>query len=219
MEGSVSMDSRSKPSTRLASRRSFLLTGLAVGAGAAGTGLLTGALPALAKTNTGVTAGDAAILRFLSALEILETDLWQQYNELGGIQDSEVPGGSGSPAYIKALSVLDADMSQYIHDNTEDEFTHFTFINAYLVSKGQKAINLDKFRTLTGSQATGVDPTKIGKRLTNLMQLKVDTSWWTRYRSRDFNPDLGDPQSDFPQAVPTLFAGQFPAIRRSDAAL
>ncbi len=37
-----------------------------------------------------LTKGDAAILRFLAAAEILETDLWQQYNELGGIQDSEV---------------------------------------------------------------------------------------------------------------------------------
>src|SRR6266702_7172527 len=78
----------------------------------------------------------AAILRFLAAAEILETDAWQQYNELGGIQDSEVPGGSGSAAYTAALQVLDEDMPQYIHDNTEDEFTHFTFINAYLVSKG-----------------------------------------------------------------------------------
>ena len=26
-------------------------------------------------------------------------------------------------------------MDQYIHDNTEDEFTHFTFINAYLASR------------------------------------------------------------------------------------
>src|SRR2546421_8624005 len=108
-----------------------------------------------AWANGSLSSGDAAILRFLSAAEILETDLWQQYNELGGIQDSEVPGGSGSPAYIKALSVLDADMSQYIHDNTEDEFTHFTFINAYLVSKGAQPVNLDQFRTLPSSKATG----------------------------------------------------------------
>ena len=81
------------------------------------------------------TKGDIDILRFLAALEILETDLWQQYNELGGIQDSEVPGGSGNPHYTKALQKLDGDMDQYIHDNTEDEFTHFNFINAYLASK------------------------------------------------------------------------------------
>src|SRR6266404_1802287 len=155
------------------SRRSFLQKGL-VGAGAVAVGLSTN------KAMASITRGDAAILRFLAAAEILETDLWQQYNELGGIQDSEVPGGSGSMAYSAALSVLDSDMAQYIHDNTEDEFTHFDFINAYLVAHGMRPANLDKFRTLASSQATGAQ--QIG-RLTNLMQLSVDTSWWTRYRS------------------------------------
>jgi hypothetical protein len=204
----------SKAST---SRRSFLRKGLAVGgAGAIGAGLLTNglALPAFAEAKSGgLTKGDAAILRFLSALEILETDLWQQYNELGGIQDSEVPGGSGSAGYIAALQVLDGDMPQYIHDNTEDEFTHFTFINAYLVSKGADPVNLDTFRTLPSSKATGAQ--QIG-RLTNLMQLTVDTSYWTRYRSRTKNPDFGD---TFAQAIPGLSKGQFPAIPRNDADL
>jgi hypothetical protein len=190
-----------------------LLKGLAVGAGVAGSGLVGRALPAFATTTSGLTPGDAAILRFLSALEILETDLWQQYNELGGIQDAEVPGGSGSPAYIKKLQVLDGDMPQYIHDNTEDEFTHFHFINAYLRSKGERAINLDRFRTLPSSRATGAQ--NIG-RLTNLMELSVDTSWFIRYRSRTKNPDLGD---SFPQAIPGLKAGRFPAIPRTDADL
>ncbi len=194
-------------------RRSFLRRGLAVaGAGAIGAGLLTNGLPAFAREGSALlTQGDVAILRFLSALEILETDLWQQYNELGGIQDSEVPGGSGSAAYITALKVLDGDMPQYIHDNTEDEMSHFTFINAYLVSQGADPVNLEKFRTLQGSQATGAQKDK--RRLTNLMQLTVDTSYWTRYRSRTRNPDFGD---TFPQAIPGLFAGQFPAIPRDD---
>jgi hypothetical protein len=161
-----------------------------------------------------LTEGDAAILRFLSAAEILETDFWQQYNELGGIQDSEVPGGTGNKAYTAALAKLDADMAQYIHDNTEDEFTHFTFINAYLEARGGEAVSLERFRTLASSKATGAQ--KKLKRLTNLMQLKVDTSWWTRYRSRTGNPDFGD---TFPQAVPGLFEGHFPAIPRSDADL
>ena len=191
-------------------RRSFLRTGLVV-PGAIGTGLVSGASASYA--DDGITHGDIDILRFLAALEILETDLWQQYNELGGIQDKEVSGGSGSPAYIDALSKLDGDMPQYIHDNTEDEFTHFTFINAYLISKGAKPANLDRFRTLQGSTATGAQ--KI-KRLTNLMQLTVDTSWWTRYRSRSKNPDLGD---TFAQAIPGLSKGKFPAIPRSDADL
>jgi hypothetical protein len=200
------------------SRRSFLLKGLALGgAGALGAGLLARGVsfPALAEAgSSSLTQGDIDILRFLSAAEILETDLWQQYNELGGIQDSEVPGGSGSPAYIKALEVLDGDMPQYIHDNTEDEFTHFTFINAYLISKGAQPVNLDQFRTLKGSQATGAQKNKL--RLTNLMQLTVDTTWWTRYRSRTKNPDFGD---TFPPAVPGLLKGKFPAIPRSDADL
>ncbi len=200
---------------RASSRRSFLLGGVAVGVGALGAGrMLADAMPASAAAQTGnLTAGDAAILRFLSAAEILETDLWQQYNELAGIQDAEVPGGSGNPRYTEALKVLDGDMDQYIHDNTEDEFTHFTFINAYLASRGAAPVNLDRFRTLPGSKATGAQNIP---RLTNLMQLTVDTSWWTRYRSRTKNPDFGD---TFPQAVPGLSKGKFPAIPRSNADL
>src|SRR3954453_24267962 len=125
--------------TPLTSRRGFLRTGLALGAGALGAGLLAnnGSPSALAaESGSALTKGDAAILRFLAALEILEADLWQQYNELGGVQDREVPGGSGNRAYTKALQTMDDDMPQYIHDNTNDEFSHFTFINAYLDSKG-----------------------------------------------------------------------------------
>src|ERR1700752_3992106 len=110
------------------SRRSFLATGVAAGVGAS-LGPLGRSAVAFADRGFGLTRGDEAILRFLAAAEILEADLWQQYNELGGIQDTQVPGGSGSPPYVKALEVLDEDMSQYIHDNTQDEFSHFTFIN------------------------------------------------------------------------------------------
>jgi hypothetical protein len=193
------------------SRRSFLGAGAALGAGLIGAGVLPGGPSALvAEASGAITPGDVAILRFLAAAEIIETDLWQQYNELGGIQDAEVPGGSGSPLYTAALQVLDGDMPQYIHDNTEDEFSHFTFINAYLVANGAQPVNLDRFRTLPSSKATGAR--QIG-RLTNLMQLTVDTSWWTRYRIANKNPDFGD---TFPQAVPGLSAGRFPAIPRSD---
>jgi hypothetical protein len=107
-------------------RRRILQTGLAVGAGTIGAGLLSNGL-ALAQSNASLSNGDTAILQFLAAIEILESDLWQQYNELGGIQDNEEPAGSGSPTYTKALQKLDADMPQYIHDNTDDEFSHFTF--------------------------------------------------------------------------------------------
>ena len=166
----------------------------------------------------GLTKGDAALLRFAAAAEILETDFWVQYNELAGIPDSEVPGGTPITAYQNAIIQLDMDMPQYIHDNTEDEFTHFTFLNAYLVSKGAAPANLDPFRTLMGSTATGVNTALIGKRLTNLTQLTLDTSWWTRYRDPDHNPDL-DPNFVFPQAVPTLFVGEHTAIPRTDSDL
>ena len=195
------------------SRRSFLGKSLAVGAGTIGAGLLPGIRTATASG--GLTSGDAALLRFAAAAEILETDFWVQYNELGGIPDSEVPGGTGNPIYTQALKVLDGDMDQYIHDNTEDEHTHFRFLNAYLVSKGAAPVNLEPFRTLPGSTATGSS----GKlRLTNLMQLTLDTSWWTRYRARLHNPDL-EPNFVFPQAVPDLHHGQFTAIPRTDADL
>ncbi|HVC80142.1 MAG TPA: ferritin-like domain-containing protein [Chloroflexota bacterium] len=206
------MDQKPLPEAALGSRRSFLRKGLVVGAGAVGTGLLGNGLSLgrVSAQGMGVTKGDIAILRFLAAAEILETDLWQQYNELAGIQDSEVPGGSGSKPYTAAVQKLDSDMAQYIHDNTEDEMSHFTFINAYLTAKGAEPVNLDTYRTLPSSKATGAQD--IG-RLTNLMQLSVDTSWWTRYRSRSKNPDLG---GTFAQAIPALSAGKFPAIPRND---
>jgi len=169
-----------------------------------------------AEASGGLTPGDAALLRFPAALELLEADFWIQYNELGGIQDSEVPGGTGNPDYTEALAALDEDMDQYIHDNTDDEITHHTFLNAYLVSKGAAPANLDPFRTLMGSTATGVNTNLIGHRLTNLTQLTVDTSWWTRYRDDRHNPDF-NPNHVFPQAVPTLGVNQHTAIPRTDA--
>jgi len=196
------------------SRRSFLGTSLALGAGTVGAGFFINTRTARASDD--LTPGDAALLRFPAALEILEADFWIQYNELGGIQDSEVPGGSGNPAYHDALSVLDEDMDQYIHDNTDDEITHHTFLNAYLVSKGAAPANLNPFRTLMGSTATGVNPALIGHRLTNLTQLTIDTSWWTRYRDDSHNPDL-DPNHVFPKAVPTLGVNKHTAIPRTDA--
>jgi hypothetical protein len=189
------------------------------GAATLGAGLLTGRVSAFAQEDEKsgrLTRGDAAMLRFAAAAEILETDFWVQYNELGGVPNtSEVPGGSGNPTYTAKLQVLDGDFPQYIHDNTDDEFTHQNFLNAYLVSKGADPVNLEHFRTLEGSMATGSS----GKlRLTNLMKLTLDTSWWTRYRSSTHNPDL-DPNFKFPQAVPDLHKGQFTAIPRTDTDL
>jgi len=203
----------SEQSPDATSRRSFLLKGAAVGAASLGAGgLLLEPAEALAKARPkgGLTKGDVAILRFLAAAELIETDLWQQYNELAGIQDSEVPGGTGNPDYAEAVAVLDEDMDQYIHDNTDDEISHAAFINAYLKAHGAEPVNLSKFRDLPSSKATGAQ--QIG-RLTNLMELTVDTSFWTRYRSDSQNPDFGN---KLPQAVPGLAAGRFPAIPRSD---
>ena len=195
---------------RVIQRRSFLK-----GLGIAGTAITAGPLLAVsaeaqAEKSGSLTEGDAAILRFLAAAELIETDLWQQYNELGGIPDTEVTGGKPSRRYALAIAQLDEDMWQYIHDNTEDEMTHEVFINAYLMSKGATPVSLEQFRTLPSSKATGAQQIV---RLTNLMQLTVDTTWFTRYRSRTGNPDLGD---TFPPAVPSLAVGQHPAIPRTD---
>ena len=196
-------------------RRSFMRNGLI--ACVAG-GMLAHRSFALAgdepePSSGSLTAGDAAMLRFAAAAEILETDFWQQYNELAGIQDKEVPGGSGNPKYTAAVSMLDTDMSQYIHDNTDDEASHQRFLNAYLASKGAAKVSLEEFRTLEGSSATGSSG---NRRITNLTELTIDSSWWTRYRSGNDNPDL-NPTFVFPQAVPTLAVNKHTAIPRTDA--
>lgn len=184
-------------------RRTFLRR-LGMGAAflAPGAGLISTASIARAGAGT-LTQGDVDILRFLAAAEIIETDLWQQYTELGGQDSKESP-------YRAALEILDEDQPQYISDNTDDEQSHVDFLNAFLSAAGASPVNLDQFRTLPSSQATGAQ--QIG-RLTNLMQLTIDTSWWTRYRSTT-NPDLG---AMFPHAVPSLATGLHAAIPRNDA--
>ena len=200
-------------------RRKFLQNGMfAAGAATMSAGLLGGGLSAFGQDredNDGppITKGDFAILRFLSALEQIEEDLWIQYSELGGIQDNEVSGvNGGNSLYTAALTILDGDMAQYIYDNTDDEISHHRFLNNYLASKGQQKVDLSHFATLPSSKADGAR--QIG-RLTNLMQLTVDTSFWSRYRSIT-NPDF-DPNSPFAQAVPSLNLGQHTAIPRSNA--
>jgi len=188
-------------------RRSFLRNlGLGAALLAPGAALLSGSTKAFAANgNQKLTRGDVAILQLLAAAELIEADLWQQYNELGGVD-------AATSGYTAALQILDGDQPQYISDNTDDEISHAAFLNAYLHSKGEKGVNLDAFRTLPSSQATGAQ--QIG-RLTNLTQLTVDTSWWTRYRSTT-NPDFG---ATFPDAVPSLNSGQHTAIPRNNAEL
>jgi len=185
------------PSANGLKRRSFLK-----GMGVAGATLAGGSLlSAVAQTSqqTGViTSGDVAILRFLAAAELLETDLWQQYAELGGLTPGQLPVETApfTPMnnYQAALMNLDPDGPQYISSNAGDEASHAAFLNAYLISLGVEPVDLDAFRTLPSSEATGAQ--QIG-RLTNLMNLTIDTSWYTRYRSNK-NPDFG---ATFPQAI------------------
>jgi hypothetical protein len=169
---------------------------LAGGAATVGVGLLANGTSAHALERGRLNPGDAAILRFLAAAELIESDLWTQYAELGGIGNNppvEVSPSTLNP-YQTALSNLDTDGPQYIASNTLDEVSHAAFLNAYLESRGAEPVNLDQFRTLPGSTATGSSGIK---RLTNLMDLNVDTSWFVRYRSTT-NPDLG---ATFPQAI------------------
>jgi hypothetical protein len=181
-------------------RRSFLKKGaLAGGAVAVGAGLIASDTRAFGEESGGsLTKGDAAILRFALAAELIEADLWTQYAELGGLTPGQLPLETlPTPplnSYQAAFLNLDGDGPQYISSNTLDEVSHAAFLNAYLESKGAESINFDRFRTLQGSQATG--STGIG-RLTNLMHLNVDTSWFIRYRSAT-NPDFG---ATFPQAL------------------
>ena len=205
---------------RPANRRKFLKNGMIAAGAAMGAGLLSGT-SAFAFDHEGrddnsrapITRGDVAILTFLSALEQVEQDLWQQYSELGGTQDNEIPGAGGNSLYQAALQILDGDMPQYVHDNTDDEISHHRFLNNYLAAKGFKQIDLRAlgFARLPSSKADGA--LQIG-RLTNLTQLTIDTSFWSRYRSIT-NPDF-DPEAPFAQAVPTLNSGQHTAIPRSN---
>lgn len=186
-----------------ANRRSFLKNGMvAAGAATISAGLLTRGAAAFGQEQGGLAKGDAAILQLLLAAEIIETDLWQQYRELGGVEATN----SVSQPYINALEQLDGDMPQYISDNTDDEISHVAFLQAFLKSKGHTPVDLTKFaHNIAPSAVPGIPKTG---RLTNLKQLSVDTTWWTRYRSKE-NPDLG---ATFPQAVPSLATGQHPAI-------
>jgi len=124
-----------------------------------------------------ITDSDADILRFLAAAEILETDLWQQYTDFA----------NADGPYMDALEAIDDDMPTYVTQNTNDEFSHQDFLNAFLVKAHKQPVNLEAFRTLPSSPVAPVQM----PRLTNLTHLNVDTSWYLRYRSSG-NPDFGD---------------------------
>jgi hypothetical protein len=200
-----------RPAPNRLARRSFLRN-LGIGAAllAPGAGLLGSASKALAandkqKKNHALSRGDVAILQLLAAAELIEADLWQQYNELGGVDAPD----SG---YKEGLVILDGDQPQYISDNTDDEISHAAFLNAYLESKGEQQVDLSHFKNLAPSQVSFVPQTG---RLTNLKELTVDTTWWTRYRSTT-NPDFS---ATFQDAVPSLHTGLHTAIPRNNGEL
>src|SRR5580692_1622759 len=192
---------------RPVNRRSLLKRGILAGGAAVvgtGTGLFSGGKSAFGQefalgqdSGGALTKGDVAILRFLAAAELIESDLWTHYAELGGIGNNppiEIDPNQQLNSYQTALSNLDGDGPQYITSNTIDEISHATFLNGYLESKGADPVDFSEFETLQGSTATGAE--NIG-RLTNLQHLNVDTSWFVRYRSAT-NPDFG---ARFPQAI------------------
>jgi Ferritin-like domain len=203
-----SSESRSKNGLK---RRSFLKGIGMAGAALTGAPLLAAASKTTGQTTGIVTSGDVAILRFVAAAELIEADLWQQYAELGGLTPGQLPVETAPfkpmNSYQAAFMNLDPDGPQYVSANTGDEQSHAEFLNAYLLSIGADPVDLDVFRTLPSSQATGAQ--QIG-RLTNLMNLTIDTSWYTRYRSTQ-NPDLG---GTFPQAIDLV---NVTGIPRTDA--
>jgi hypothetical protein len=131
-----------------------------------------------ARANT-PTAGDIAILQFLCAAEQIETDLWEQYAQLG----------QENPAYAAALQeILDPDIVTYAADTSDDEHSHDLFIAAYLSSIGVTPVDLTPFKTIPSPNVKGGNGTF---RLTNLTSLSIDTSYYTRYHN-GLNPDQGD---------------------------
>jgi|SRR5208282_925844 hypothetical protein len=187
-------ESRSKNGVK---RRSFL-KGMGIAGAALTGGSLLAAASKTAQTTGVATSGDVALLQFAAAAELIEADLWQQYAELGGLTPGQLPVETAPfkpmNKYQAAFMNLDSDGPQYISSNAGDEQSHAEFLNAYLISIGAEPVDLDAFRTLPSSQAKGAQ--QIG-RLTNLTNLTVDTSWYTRYRSAQ-NPDFG---ATFPQAI------------------
>src|SRR5260370_29347029 len=161
------------------SRRSFFkMTAAGAAIAIPGFALMNGTEIAFAESKPPLNDSDVAVLQFLAAAELVESDLWGQYCELA----------THNPGYRNALQRIDESLPDYICGVLEDERSHATFINAFLVAAGKTPINLDPFRTLPSVPVEGAK--NIG-RLTNLKNLTVDTSYYQRYRQAG-NPDFGD---------------------------
>src|ERR1700678_3181289 len=82
----TSMEVTPNSKQRSVNRRSLLKGGLLAGGATLGAGLLGKGTQAFAQDdNRRLNSGNVAILRFLAAAELIESDLWTQYAELGGI--------------------------------------------------------------------------------------------------------------------------------------
>jgi hypothetical protein len=165
----------------ITNRRNFLRAGAAASAALAITGVTNVTAQVTNNDLDLVTDGDIAILQFLAAAEILEDDLWQQYDELA----------ENHVAYNQALRRIDRSLVRYINDDRDDERSHHLLINAVLQRIGQRrgrnlVVNLDPFKVIPPPNVSGIAPSP---RITNLKNLNVDTSWFNRYRSPQ-NPDL-----------------------------
>jgi len=164
------------------SRRSFGM-GMFGALAVSGLGMMD-ARSATAEVKPKLSEGDVAVLQFLAAAELVESDLWGQYSELA----------SNNASFRRALSRMKDTLPDYINGDFADETSHANFINAFLVAAGKEPVNLDAFRTLPSVPVEGAR--QVG-RLTNLTSLTVDTSYYERYRSKG-NPDFGDA---YPQTV------------------
>ena len=161
------------------SRRSFFkMTAGGAAVAIPGFALMNGAEIAFAGPMPSLNDSDVAVLQFLAAAELVESDLWGQYCELA----------TNNSGCRNALQRIDESLPDYICGVSEDERSHATFINAFLVAAGKTPINLDPFRTLPSVPVPGA---KNIDRLTNLKNLTVDTSYYQRYRQAG-NPDFGD---------------------------
>jgi hypothetical protein len=160
-------------------RRGMLRTTGGIGLAAAAGSLM---IPGLARAGDDNDqggdgrAGDVAILRFLAAAELIETDFWEQYQNVV----------ASNSRFSDALSTLDSDMPTYVNQNTADEQSHAAFLNGYLASIGAPMVDLSPFRTLAPPPGDTAPA-----RITNLRNLTIDTSFWNRYVSSG-NPDFGD---------------------------
>src|SRR6266566_3850294 len=170
--------SNSKAVSRQSRRSFFKKTAAGAAMAIPSFALINGAEIAFAGPMPSLNGSDVAVLQFLAVAELVESDLWGQYCELA----------TNNPGYRNALQRIDESLPDYISGVLEDERSHATFINAFLVAAGKTPINLDSFRTLPSVPVEGAK--NIG-RLTNLKNLTVDTSYYQRYRQAG-NPDFGD---------------------------